>query len=289
MNSLYYDVWRRGGVAATHELLRDGHTSHQLTAAVRIGTLIRVRQGHYACPTVSNPEVEAFRVGGRLTGLSGARHHGIWAPPSADLEITVRPDARALRSRNDKSVRLTAAKPPGVAVRWTDLGVSGTRTVANVLTCLRDIARKQPPLVAFAAVESALLQGMISDARWKREVASLPQRHRDVLARVGHHSESGGESMMKYHLILGAIAFEQQVKIAGVGRVDFLLGNRLVIEVDGAEFHTTRASFEEDRRRDAVLSALGYRVLRFSYTQVERNWAQVEASILAALARGDHQ
>lgn len=95
--------------------------------------------------------------------------------------------------------------------------------------------------------------------------------------------------MMKYHLILGRIGFRQQVDIPGVGRVDFLLGIRLVVEVDGAEFHTSRPSFEEDRRRDAVLSALGYRVLRFSYVQVERNWDQVAASILAALARGDHQ
>ncbi|MEO6944139.1 MAG: DUF559 domain-containing protein [Lacisediminihabitans sp.] len=287
MASPYYDTWRRGGVAATHELLCDGHTSHQLTAAVRAGTIIRVRQGHYACPAVSIPEIEAFRVGGRLTGLSGARHHGIWTPPNTQLDVTVRPDARALRSRSDKTVRLTAVKPTGVAVRWTDTGDSGTRTAVNAVACLRDIVRKQSPIVAFAAVESALFQGMISETGWKRELEFLTPHYRGALNRAGKLSESGGESMMKYHLILHSIAFAQQVKIAGVGRIDFLLGRRLVVEVDGAEFHTSRASFEEDRRRDAVLGALGYQVLRFSYTQVAHNWKQVEAAIFAALARAN--
>lgn len=288
MNSIYRDTWRRGGVAATHELLNDGHTSHQLTAAVRAGILIRVRQGHYACPELSIPETEALRVGGRLTGLSGARHHGIWTPRSSKLDVAVHPHARALRSPHDKAVRLTETRPSGVRVGWNDTDTPGTRTTLSFLECLRDIIRTQPALVIFACAESALFRGMISRSAWHRELDTLLCGSRGVFTQVNRLSESGGESMMKYHLLLRSIHFTQQVKIAGVGRVDFLLGSRLVVEVDGAEFHTSREAFEEDRRRDAVLSSLGYRVLRFSYTQVERNWVQVEAAIFAALARGDH-
>jgi hypothetical protein len=43
---------------------------------------------------------------------------------------------------------------------------------------------------------------------------------------------------------------------------------RLVVEVDGWETHGDRASFEEDRRRDALLGAAGWRVLRFTWRQV---------------------
>ncbi|WP_227412128.1 MULTISPECIES: DUF559 domain-containing protein [unclassified Cryobacterium] len=54
---------------------------------------------------------------------------------------------------------------------------------------------------------------------------------------------------------------------------------------DVAEYHSDPYA---DRRRDAVLSALGYRVLRFMYSQVLYEWRSVEAAILAAMSRGDH-
>lgn len=56
-----------------------------------------------------------------------------------------------------------------------------------------------------------------------------------------------------------------------VGRdeVDFVWrAQRLVVEVDGFAFHSSRASFEEDRRRDSRLVALGYRVVRITWRQL---------------------
>ncbi len=84
------------------------------------------------------------------------------------------------------------------------------------------------------------------------------------------------------------LSIERQVHIPGVGRVDFLIGTRLVVEVDGFSYHSNPAQFEADRRRDALLSQLGYRVLRFSYLQVMESWKDVETAVLAAVFRGDH-
>jgi hypothetical protein len=39
---------------------------------------------------------------------------------------------------------------------------------------------------------------------------------------------------------------------------------RLIVELDGWDTHRTRAAFESDRRRDAALQAVGWRVLRFT-------------------------
>lgn len=51
--------------------------------------------------------------------------------------------------------------------------------------------------------------------------------------------------------------------------VDFLWPRqRLVAETDGAQTHLTRSAFEEDRVRDALLAAAGYRVVRFTYRRV---------------------
>lgn len=66
--------------------------------------------------------------------------------------------------------------------------------------------------------------------------------------------------------------------------VDFLWPDHgVVAEVDGYAFHKTRAAFEADRRRDATLTALGYRVLRFTWYQLEDDpdWvAQTLARVL---------
>jgi hypothetical protein len=57
----------------------------------------------------------------------------------------------------------------------------------------------------------------------------------------------------------------------GDTEVDFLWGNqKLVVELDGYGFHSTRAAFEADRTRDATLQLAGYRVLRITYRRLQR-------------------
>ncbi len=42
---------------------------------------------------------------------------------------------------------------------------------------------------------------------------------------------------------------------------------RLVVECDGFEHHGDRPAFERDRRRDAILVAAGWRVIRVTWLQ----------------------
>lgn len=288
MRTVYSDVGRRGGVAATFELLRDGHTSYALARAVRDGSVIRARQGHYVTPELHPLEIAAVRVGGRLTGVSGARRHGIWSPLRSTLHIAVNPDARALRTPRDPRRRLVELARPGVIVAWTGRPEPGTRSLVGIGGCLLEICRREKPRVAFAAIESALHLGLVSTREWSRLASCLPIAARSALTAVGQLSESGGESLARFGMLSAGIPHRQQVSIATVGRIDFLIGSRLVVEIDGAQFHTSREQFEEDRRRDAQLSRLGYRVLRFSYTQVSDRWDEVLAAIGAAIGRGDH-
>jgi very-short-patch-repair endonuclease len=57
-----------------------------------------------------------------------------------------------------------------------------------------------------------------------------------------------------------------------------------VVEVDGYEFHGDRQSSERDRARDARRVAAGYRVLRFTATQLEYQPMVVIGQLAAALA-----
>ena len=57
--------------------------------------------------------------------------------------------------------------------------------------------------------------------------------------------------------------------IIGGLEVDFAWREqRLIVEADGAADHHTRRAFEEDRRRDAALTAGGYRVVRISWRRL---------------------
>jgi len=70
----------------------------------------------------------------------------------------------------------------------------------------------------------------------------------------------------------------------GPYEVDFFWpDHKLVVETDGRATHLTTEAFENDRRRDAVLSMLGFRTLRFTWRQVSYEPALVRRAVAAAL------
>lgn len=78
---------------------------------------------------------------------------------------------------------------------------------------------------------------------------------------------------------------QTNVRIGGY-EVDFLWREkRVVVEVDGFAFHSSRAAFERDRRRDAELQGRGFTVIRVTWRQLVDEPEAVIARIAAALAR----
>lgn len=60
---------------------------------------------------------------------------------------------------------------------------------------------------------------------------------------------------------------------------------QLAVEIDGYRFHSSRSAFERDRRRDAILSAAGWRVVRVTWLQMEHEPLAVIARLAQALAQ----
>ena len=287
MKTLTQSIRARGGLAATHELYRDGHTRRSLAAAVNAGRILRVRQGWYLLPDTHPDLVAAARVGGALTCLPAASLHGLWTAPTHLLHVAVPNEACRLRHPLDKTVRLRAGSPL-LRVHWRAPLENPRRLILDLSSTLADVIRCESAEVAVATADSALFRKAISRHEWERVVAGAPSTVRPGLALVQPLCESGIESLTLFRLRPFGFPIRCQAQIPGVGRVDFLIGTRLVIEVDGANYHTDPERFEADKRRDAVLSRLGYRVLRFSYKQVLYRWYEVEAAILASVFRGDH-
>jgi very-short-patch-repair endonuclease len=66
--------------------------------------------------------------------------------------------------------------------------------------------------------------------------------------------------------------------------VDFLWETeRLIVEVDGYAYHGDREAFERDRRRDADLTAAGYRVVRITWRQLVEEPEAVAVRLAQAL------
>ncbi len=70
--------------------------------------------------------------------------------------------------------------------------------------------------------------------------------------------------------------------------VDALIGERLVVQLDGFAFHSTSADRTRDVAHDRELIARGFTVLRFTYAEVLHRWDSVERAISRAIAQGAH-
>lgn len=101
-------------------------------------------------------------------------------------------------------------------------------------------------------------------------------------------AESGIETMARYRLRAKGIRVRTQHEIPGIGRVDLLIGTRLILEVDGCRYHVDPDRFERDRERDRLAAELGYLVVRLSYQQVVYEWERAEESIMSVIRRREH-
>jgi very-short-patch-repair endonuclease len=78
---------------------------------------------------------------------------------------------------------------------------------------------------------------------------------------------------------------ETNVRLAGY-EVDFLwAAEKLVVEVDGYAWHSSAGAFARDRRRDATLTAAGFRVVRVTWTDIVDDPEATLVNLAQALAR----
>ncbi|MBX3077694.1 MAG: DUF559 domain-containing protein [Cryobacterium sp.] len=291
MQSLTETIAALGGLAATHELLAAGFGKKSLAFAVNYGHVVRVRQGWYCTTDVDHALRRAVRVGGRLGCISGATQHGMWSPPDEHLHVSLDHNECRLRTPDDMRRRL-GRNASGVTTHWNSKPRSGSRLVLDPLPCLTEVARCQPIEYSVAIANSGLRSfgrgaaPLITFPEWKVLASAIPKALPILLLADGI-CESGTESITYVRLAQHKLPLTRQVWIDGK-RVDFLVGRRLVVEVDGAAYHIDPARFELDRSRDARLCAIDFVVLRFSYNQVIYRWHEVERAVLAAVARGDH-
>ncbi len=239
-----------------------GLSRRELASALRSGRLIRVGQGWYASPDADPDVTRALRLGTRLTCLSAVRLHGLWVPHNAGVALHV-----ALRHGDPGLVK------PGVVTHRLPSGWPSVEPLVDLEMCLDHVLRHHSVETGLMVLESAVDRGLITVASASALIAAQPQRKRlGGLHHFDPRSGSGSETRVRLWFQRRNVRVRSQVSIAGVGRVDLLVGESLVIEVDSRAHHTGEIGYREDRRRDLALYALGFDRLRLTWEQVFLEW-----------------
>jgi very-short-patch-repair endonuclease len=259
-----------GGALSYRDLDALGVSRSAVAAALAAGSILPVRTRWFAVPDAPPDVARAVRVGGSLTATSLARLEGLWTRPATG-------GVRVALDRREHSVCVHYRTTPGA---------TGARDPLPL--ALAELASCSPRLDAHIAVDSALSLRRL-DARGLAELRSLlgPSR-RSIVDHADSGCQSGTETIVRLLLRGRRVGHRTQAWVTGVGRVDVLVGDRLVIEIDGEGFHTG-VEFERDRRRDFELVMRGYLVLRLSYDMVMREWDAVRDGILGLIERGEHR
>lgn len=251
------------------DLFELGHSRGSIVEALRAGVLVHVRRDRYLLPGAEEAFVCAVRVGGRLTCTSYLALLGVFVLEHHELHVHVRPTASRLRAPRDRRKRISTTHRRGVKLHWTHLIEDcGQSAATRVIDALVHAVRCQGPTAAVATLDSALNKKVISAADLVRVLQALPRRFQVLAAFVDSRAESGPETLVRLMARRLGCDIRLQVDFRGVGRVDLVLDDWLVVECDGKPFHEDWSTQLRDHRRDIALAARGYATLRLPASDI---------------------
>jgi predicted transcriptional regulator of viral defense system len=287
---------RQHGLVTFEQLRGIGLSASAIDGRVRAGRLHRVYRGVFAVghPLLTRSgyfmaAVLACGVRAALSHRSGACHRGLRPDNRATIDVT--------------SPQRTGRKLAGITVhggatlldRDVEI-VDGIRTTSLARTLL-DLAEVISPRQLERTVEQAVILRELDMRAVDDVLARANGRHgaatlRAVLDVIRPGTTNTRNDLEEAFLRICRDAdtppdgVNQWIPYpeGGGAEADFIWREpRLIAEVDGRATHLTPQAFEHDRARDQRLSTLGWRVVRFSFRQVEADPAGVAATVAALL------
>lgn len=271
---------RQWGVVSRAQLLDAGLSRKTVANRVRSGHLIRLHRGVYAA------------------GHARLRREGRWLAavlavgPGAVLSHRDAAGLHDLRPANHAStdVTTTANRPdePGIQVHRTrvlddkDITTVSGIPVTTVARTLVDLAGQIPHDHLTQAIRQAernrtfdLREVEAAMARTRGRTGRGHQALREAIEEYAALGLAASDSALEdaFHRLLrdnglpgpAANAYVEGYRVDAVWRAQ-----RVAVELDGWAWHHTRRSFERDRERDALLLAVGWRVIRVTHRQLTK-------------------
>lgn len=289
---------RPSPVVSRREALALGYTDRMIRRRLEAGWWTQLVAGVY--DTSASPDSWLATLTGAVSKLpavvshhSAAELHAFPGTPRGKLIVTV--------------PHRTTHSYPGVDVRQsTDLTpdyiteVEGLPTTDPERTFL-DIAHGHKQVYLTNLLEQLIVSGIIDPERLDETIRQLGRRGRPgtvrartaaerVMIPLVEELESELERIVlqlirEAGLPLPELQYPLPWRSLRPGRVDMAyVAARLIIECDGRRWHIAAKTFEDDRRRDNLATAAGWRVIRITWKMATEQPHEVVAMIRQALA-----
>jgi predicted transcriptional regulator of viral defense system/very-short-patch-repair endonuclease len=289
---------RQHGLVSHRQAAAIGLSRNAIARRVEQGRLHRVYRGVYAVGHLQHTaearwmgSVMACGRGSFLSHLDGAALWKIYHGEGARVHVIT--TSRAGRALQGLCVhRPRRLDPEDVTIKD---GIPVT-TVARTLVDLTDVLGRDRVLRALR--EADYLRLLDLDALSAAVQRAHGRKRLSVLHEALAHHTPGqivrGELEHRFLELVraaGLPAPETNVKVQTRRRryvIDCLWRDQLVaVELDGRAAHARTLAFESDRRKDAALTAIGLRPLRFTWFRVTSDPGDVIAELEATLAQAD--
>jgi very-short-patch-repair endonuclease len=260
------------GVVTASQLLSAGVTRREIEVRLRKGVLIRVHRGVYRVGHLA-PSVEATYLAAVLAAGEGALLCGRAAAHLLGL-VKGRAPGPEVIARTQRRIEGVTTHRSRAAGDGRDATIVRTIPVTTVPRTLVDISSELSlDALARACHEAGVRYGATPNS----VEAVLAQRPGSPgakkLRRVIHGDVHVTLSKLEAHflaLLRGEnLPLPRTNKPAGTRRVDCRWPeHRLTVELDGYQFHNSRHSWEQDRRREREARARGDDFRRYTYGDV---------------------
>jgi predicted transcriptional regulator of viral defense system len=288
---------RQHGVVSLTQLQRLGWSASAVRERHAAGHLHRVHRGVYAVGHRRLTRRGRFMAAVLACGKSAALSHRSAASlldlrPSTRLVVDVTVSGRRVRSRAGIQAHIATLinrdvgrvdRIPCTSVGRTLVDMAG---VVDAQGLDRAIERAE----LLRVFDLAEIDDLLDRAEGHRGASKLRQAL--ALYLPDHHLtrselERRFLGLCESHSLPSPVT-NGRITVGGDNlEVDFHWpAQRLVVETDGHRTHSTHAAFERDRRRDQMLTAAGWRVLRFTWHQLARRPGEVAETVRALLSTG---
>lgn len=289
---------RQHSVIGREQALAQGMTVGQLGARVRRGKLEIAARGVYrvpgSVPTWEQRLLAAVLATGSDAAASRRSAAALWRIPGfrpGPVEVT---QARGASARNPRPGLHQSRYLPPEQVRVVDSipTTSPERTILDLCGCVHRM-RAERALDNSLAMDLTNVQqlGLMLACTGARGRPGTALLRRLLAVRTADYVPPASELEALVLAVTEAAGVERpdrQAWIGGtrapVGRVDFVYrAARVVIEADSRRHHSSWLDVQADHRRDLLLAAAGWRIIRVNWHQLVEEPELFVSAIRAAL------
>jgi len=269
---------RQWGVVARRQLLAAGLSPTAIRDRVRSGHLLALHPGVYAVGHARLRRegywlaaVLAVGPGAALSHRDAAGLHDLRAANHARIDVSTAGHPRASakiaihRTRTLDAQDITTVRGiPVTTVARTLVDLAGTVPHDHLTKAIKEAERRSA--FDLTQVEAALARTRGRRGPGHRALNEALAERRALEATFTRSPLEDAFLPLLRDRGLPIPATNATIEAIQVDAVWH--SQRIAVELDGWQDHGTRRAFERDRERDAILTAAGWRIVRFTYRQV---------------------